>query len=304
MSRIHEALKKAAQERSEQLAGRSAQELIEIVGDPQLDAASRIVQVVEDKGGVTHTGEKGQAEFERFIVNCRRTDWKIEPRYSVFANGTDHKLGAERFGTLRSRLYQIAAAQPLRRILLTSSIPEEGKTFVASNLAQSFIRQTDRRVLLIDADLRVPRLHLTLGAPNEPGLSDYLRGDMDLAKIIQVGAGGNLCLIASGREVASPSELLHSERMKLLLDKLTPMFDWVILDSPPALLVHDASILADMCDGILLVVRAGVTGFETAEKAVLEFHDKRMLGVVLNRVEKEASYGRYHYGYSDEKQQD
>lgn len=92
--------------------------------------------------------------------------------------------------------------------------------------------------------------------------------------------------------------------MKLLLDKLTPMFDWVILDSPPALLVHDASILADMCDGILLVVRAGVTGFETAEKAVLEFHDKRMLGVVLNRVEKEASYGRYHYGYSDEKQQD
>jgi protein-tyrosine kinase len=304
MSRIHEALKKAAQERSEQLAGRSAQELIDIVGNSQLDAASRIVQVVEDKSRLDHAGENGQKEFERFIVNCRRTDWKIEPRYSVFANGTDHKLGAERFGTLRSRLYQIAAAQPLRRILLTSSVPEEGKTFVASNLAQSFIRQTARRVLLIDADLRVSRLHLTLGAPNEPGLSDYLSGDTDLTKIIQVGAEGNLCLIAGGREVASPSELLHSERMKLLLDKLTPMFDWVILDSPPALLVHDASILADMCDGILFVVRAGVTGFETAEKAVLEFRDKRMLGVVLNRVEKDASYGSYHYGYSDEKQQD
>jgi len=304
MSRIHEALKKTAQERSEQLAGRSAQELIAIVEAPKLDAAPRIEQVVEDRNAVTPRAEFGQREFERFMLKCRQAEWRIEPRYSVFAKGAAHKVGVERFGTLRSRLYQIAAAQPLRRILLTSSIPEEGKTFVSSNLAQSFIRQTGRRVLLIDADLRISRLHLTLGALKEPGLADYLCDDIDLTKIIQVGAENNLCFIGGGREVSNPSELLHSERMKLLLDKLTPMFDWVILDSPPALLVHDASMLADMCDGVLFVVRAGRTSFETAEKAVLEFRDKKILGVVLNRVEDVALYHNYHYGYSGESKQD
>jgi len=94
------------------------------------------------------------------------------------------------------------------------------------------------------------------------------------------------------------------ERMKQLLDRMSLLFDWIILDSPPALAVHDASILADMCDGVLFVVRAGSTDFELAAKASAEFREKNLLGVVLNRVEKRDSYGDYYYGYDSEKNGD
>ena len=224
--------------------------------------------------------------FEDFAKRCPPTTWRIEPSASVFSAHMDHQVGAEKFRTLRSRLYQIASAQPLKKILITSSTPAEGKTFVTANLAQSFIRQAGRRVLLIDSDLRASRLHLHFGAKEEPGLSDYLSGDCDEFQVTQVGGDGNLCLIPGGREVSNPSELLHSERMKQLLERMSSLFDWIILDSPPALAVHDASILADMCDGVLFVVRAGATDFELAEKASAEFHDKNLLGVVLNRIER------------------
>src|SRR5207253_8539272 len=114
------------------------------------------------------------------------------------------------------------------------SVPAEGKTFVAANLAQSIVRQPDRRVLLIDADLRASSLHLALGAPSTPGLTDYLRGEADEFAIIQSGPDKNLCFIPGGNEVSNPSELLLGERMRHLLDVVTPMFDFVILDSPPA----------------------------------------------------------------------
>jgi len=214
----------------------------------------------------------------------------------------DYQIGTEKFGTLRSRLYQIAADQPLKKLVITSSTPAEGKTFVAANLAQSFIRHAERRVLLIDSDLRASRLHLHFGAPEKPGLSDYLSGDCDEYQVTQVGTGGNLCLIPGGREVSNPSELLHSDRMKQLLERMSTIFDWIILDSPPALAVHDSSILADMCDGVLFVVRAGTTDYELAEKAAAEFREKNLLGVVLNRVEKSDTYGDYYYyGYGSDK---
>ena len=202
------------------------------------------------------------------MAKCRKVQWDTQQRYSVFANETLNHVGAEKFRTLRSRLYQIAAAQPIKRILLTSSVPEEGKTFIAANLALSIIRQPERRVLLIDADLRASRLHVVLGAPNDAGLSDYLQSAIEETSVIQVAKEGNFCFIPGGSQVSNPSELLHSDRMKALLDKLTPMFDWIILDSPPAIAVHDASILADMCDGVLFVVKAGQTDFELAESVL------------------------------------
>src|ERR1700694_3438454 len=183
MSRIHEALKKAAQERSEQLSGRSTQDLMEMVGDAPLQPLAPAAVEMDGLNKSLGRGP-GESAFNRLVAQCRRVDWKIEPRFSVFANEENDRVGAERFRTLRSRLYQIAATQNLHRVLLTSSVPEEGKTFIASNLAQSMVRQTDRRVLLIDGDLRASRLHLMLGAANVPGLTDYLRGELDETKVI------------------------------------------------------------------------------------------------------------------------
>jgi capsular exopolysaccharide synthesis family protein len=208
---------------------------------------------------------------------------------------------AERFRTLRTRLYQIAGTRPLRRLLVTSSIAGEGKTFVASNLAHSIVQQPDMRVLLVDADIRASRLHTTLGAPSGPGLSDYLSGAADEFEIVQKGMEENLCLIPGGKQIPNPSELLLTERMKHLLDVFSPMFDWVVIDSPPVLPVPDASILSSLVDGVLLVVNAGSTHVALAEKAATEFHGNNLLGVVLNQVEKSESYGPYYYNYGPER---
>jgi protein-tyrosine kinase len=303
MSRIHEALKKAAEERSTQLAAG----LVAGVGE----AAE------ETRRSVTGTSEVGlpvmpprivpaghQAmplRYEELVMRCAHPQWRLDPLKSVFKDSNVGHAVSERFRTLRSRLYQIASTRTLRRLLVTSSVAGEGKSFVASNVAQSIIQQPDMRVLLLDADMRASRLHATLGAPNRPGLSDYLRGDATEIEIIQKGMEKKLFFIPGGSQVSNPSELLLSEKMKQLLDRFTPMFDWIVIDSPPAMPVHDASILADLTDGVLLVVQAGSTNVEIAEKTATEFQDKNLLGVVLNRVEKQDSYGEYYYGNQNDK---
>jgi Mrp family chromosome partitioning ATPase len=113
--------------------------------------------------------------------------------------------------------------------------------------------------------------------------------------VIQHGPDANLCFIPSGRPVSNPSELLSSDRMKKLLNLVAPVFDWVIIDSPPALPIHDANILADLCDGVLFVVRAGETTYEIAEKGLVEFRGKNLLGIVLNQADQAKGYGDYPY---------
>ena len=308
MSRIHEALKKAAQERSVQLAKGGDTTFAELAAAPTAPVATEPtplsgleVRVLPPSPPVDNFA---YLRYEELISKCASPRWRPDPRLSVFEGNDDKQLGAERFRTLRSRLYQIAATRPLRRVMVTSSVPAEGKTFVAANLAQSIVRQPDRKVLLIDADLRASRLHQVLGAPRFPGLSDYLRGDADEFQVVQKGSDANLCFIPGGREVSNPSELLMNDRLKRLLELMTPVFDWIVLDTPPTLPVHDASMMADLCDGVLFVVRAGMTDHQMAAKATGEFQDRNLLGVVLNRVEDGAGYGGYYYGYPTESDKD
>jgi capsular exopolysaccharide synthesis family protein len=204
---------------------------------------------------------------------------------------------------LRSRLYQMRGSQPLRTVLVTSSMAGEGKTFVSSNLVRAIVRQAERRVLLIDGDLRCARLHTVFGAAGTPGLSDYLRGRADEPTIIQHGAAdGNLCLIPSGSKVSDPSELLSNGRLKTLLDRVGAAFDWVIIDSPPCLPVADAGVIANWCDGVLLVVRAEFTPSPVILKSRQELKARNVVGVVLNAVAEGAlTYSSYYaagYGSS------
>src|SRR6267142_4387804 len=297
MSRIHEALKKAAQERSAQLAAGVEPSFLEVVDAPRTGVPPRELDEAQTGRPGVLSGPPGTLRFEELVKRCASPKWKIDPRMSAFEGGDDGHIGAERFRTLRARLAQIAGTRQLRSIVVTSSVPAEGKTYVASNLAQSIVRQPDRKVLLIDADLRASRLHQLLGAPRSPGLSDYLRGVADEFQVVQKGSDSNLCLIPAGSEAPNPSELLLNDRMKRLLDLMTPVFDWIIIDTPPALPVHDASMMADLCDGVLFVVRAGATDHELATKAAAGFQDKNLLGVVLNRVDGDAGYGGNYYSY-------
>jgi protein-tyrosine kinase len=303
MSRIHEALKKAAQERSMQIAAGPNGDVSEVsVLDPRpLAAEASIASLVQQPPVSGGGNQTGPVRYEELVKRCVHRTWELNERSNIFQGSSTGNAGAERFRTLRSRLYQIASTRTLRRILVTSSVDAEGKTFVTSNLARSMVQQAERRVLMIDADLRSPQLHVALGAPSRPGLADYLRGEVSEYAAIQKSTQENLFLIPSGGIVSNPSELLLSERMKRLLHIMTDMFDWIIIDSPPALPVHDASILADLTDGVLLVVRAGSTDVETVEKVAGEFREKNLLGVVLNRVEKADDSGSYYYsGYGPE----
>jgi capsular exopolysaccharide synthesis family protein len=299
MSRIHEALKKAEQERA------SGQ----IPDVPMLNAdAGTFAQAsVEDREAeipavpaeAIAAATNGFLRFEDLVKRCSHPTWNPDPNVNVFLNPNLTAHGAEQFRTLRSRLYQIRGAQRMKTLLVTSSIPSEGKTFVTNNLAQSIVRQPDRRVLIIDSDLRCSRLHVPLGAPAFPGLTDYLRGEADEMQIIQHSTESNLCFIPGGNEVTNPSELLSNGRLKPLLDRLSPLFDWVILDSAPLIPVADSSFLADLVDGVLMVVRAGVTPAETAQRACQELQGRTVVGVVLNAVDPEQAYGAYYssYGY-------
>ncbi len=303
MSRIHEALKKAAEERAAQLTTAVEAGVAEIAAEPKGPVTLEPEMVLPTHSPrVTSSGKQDAGfSYEELVKRCAHQEWRLDSLNSVFLNSKPGEGGPERFRTLRSRLHKIASTRKLKSVLITSGVAAEGKTFVASNLAQSITQQPELRVLLIDGDLRSSRLHLMFGAPNCPGLSDYLRGEADEYAVIQKGLTENLFLIPGGSLVSNPSELLLSERMKKLLSLVTPVFDWIIIDSPPALPVHDASILADMVDGVLFVIRAGTTDAEIAERTAAEFQGKNLLGIVLNQVQKSDSYGDEYLNYYAER---
>src|SRR6266699_2713970 len=227
MSRIHDALKKAAEERALQPPASSAQTFAEVTEGNIRSAPAGNGLDTAPKNGSAKADKQTFLRFEQLLKRCAHAKWTLDPARSVFGGTDSKKIGAEPFRTLRSRLSQIADTRLLKRVVITSSVPAEGKTFVAANLAQSIVSQPDRRVLLIDADLRASRLHQVLGAPRSPGLSDYLRGEVDEFKAVQKGSDAHLCLIPAGSEVANPSELLLNDRMKQLLELMTPIFDWI-----------------------------------------------------------------------------
>jgi protein-tyrosine kinase len=300
MSRIHEALKKAEQERAAVVTAET--EAAASLVDPAVSVPAQTSESIHSNETVLTRAvsavPSGYLRFDDLRSKCSHPEWHLDANVNVFANPSLAVRGAEQFRTLRSRLYQMRSNQTLRTLLVTSSIPTEGKTFVTNNLAQAIVRQPDRRALIIDADLRRSRLHVPLGAPSTPGLTEYPRGSADVFSIIQQGHEGNLCFIPGGNEVTNPSELLANGRLKILLDRLVPIFDWIILDSPPCLLVADASLLADHCDGVLLVARAGVTPAATAQRAAQELRGRNVVGVVLNAMQESHSYHPgYYYGY-------
>ena len=142
--------------------------------------------------------------FEDLLKNCAKPTWVLDPRTVAFSGANEALSGTEQFRTLRSRLYNLRETSPLKRILITSALASEGKTFVATNLAQAIAKERERKVLLIDGDLRSPSLHKPLGAPATPGLSDYLRAQASDPEIIQHGQEGNLCFIAAGNPGSDP----------------------------------------------------------------------------------------------------
>jgi protein-tyrosine kinase len=298
MSRIHEALKRAEQERAASQGGSSV-DPGRIVDSAIPDGAplTTAVETASSHAVAAAPAFSSPFTFDTLLARCPQATWTPDSKTMLFFNAEEQGYGTEEFRTLRSRLYQMREKSPLKKILVTSALPKEGKSFVAANLAQVMVRQHGRRALLIDADLRGARLHMALGTSATPGLSEYLQGEVDEFGVMQRGAMENLFFIPSGRHIANPAELVANGRLKMLLNRVEPLFDWIIIDSPPAVPVSDGVLLANYCDGVLLVVRSNATPSDIAKKAQQEFREHRLVGVVLNGIEAGSSpYTRYYYG--------
>jgi capsular exopolysaccharide synthesis family protein len=205
-------------------------------------------------------------------------------------------LAIEQYRKLAATLHHAQASRGLKIILVTSALPGEGKSLTASNLALTLSESYQRRVLLIDADLRRPSLHEVFGLANNVGLSDGLaqRGPQAVP-VLEVS--GLLSVLTSGQPIGDPTGLLTSERMRRLLDEARAGHDWVIIDSPPVGLLTDARLLAAMVDGVVLVVEAAKTPYPDLLRAIDTIGRERLLGTVLNRLEFVPGGAKYYQSY-------
>jgi len=222
-------------------------------------------------------------------------------------------LGAEQFRKLRTYLLQLNIQGPPKTIMVTSATSGEGKTFVAANLAAGLARELHAHALLVDCDLRIPSLANSFGFSNGLGLSDYLRDGREIADLLLKTGIEKLGLLPGGSVPENPTELVGSKKMEDLVQELKSRYHdrYVIFDSTPLLATSESEVLSKLVDGIIIVVRAGVTPRETVKQAISSLEKEKILGFVLNHLEFRSrglhsryfgsSEYYYHYGYEKRK---
>ncbi|MGB6632068.1 MAG: CpsD/CapB family tyrosine-protein kinase [Terriglobales bacterium] len=206
-------------------------------------------------------------------------------------------LAAEKFRVLGLKLRHLRELRKLRRIVITSSIPEEGKSLIAANLALNQSRSKILSTVLIDGDLRRPELGSRFGFSRSlPGLSEVLRGERELSEVVYKIEGSGLYFIPAGVIPENPIELMQSGRLTQLLQQLGAFFDWIVIDTPPVRPLADTPLWMKLADGVLLVTREGVCEKKQLERAVEVIDRATMLGVVVNSCsgnEQKYYYSRY-----------
>jgi protein-tyrosine kinase len=203
-------------------------------------------------------------------------------------------LAAEQFRSLRTRVTRAENGRALRAIIITSPNKGDGKSLTAANLALTMAQEYQQRVLLIDADLRRPSLHRLFGISDTPGLSDVLMGGAALDEALVAMPEHRLTLLPAGLLPTHPAELLGSAPMRRVLDTLRTRFDRILIDMPPVAPLADVAIASPLADGVLMIVRAGVTPKPAIERALSGIDHAKVLGLVLNDAGE--SNGGYGYG--------
>jgi len=315
MSRVHDALRKAAQENQEPVRPASrlqAPRVIEALHEeaPHVEELSRPEVYVERRevqtpsatvtsGQLMETGPLDPAAdldvLEDIILNAREVPYTPLKDALIVHPARPREAPAEEFRTLRTRLNHMQTIQPLHTLIVTSASPAEGKSFTAMNLALTQAQLADKRVLLADFDFRRPTVDKTFQIPCTPGITDYLLGKASLSQIMHKVAGTNLYLFTAGEAVPNPLELLNYKECKALITELRNHFDWVILDSPPLLFAADGNLLSTMCDGTILVVRIGTTTYDSVTRAMQSLCENNVLGVVVNGARRGELYSKYSY---------
>jgi protein-tyrosine kinase len=231
-----------------------------------------------------------------------------EARQQVFKGRVDPRLislldptspAGECFKILRSKLIADHLGKPRRAIMVTSAQPADGKSLVAANLALSIAQGMNEYALLVDCDLRRPTQHRNFGLHSNHGLREYLEAGTSIAPHLMKTSVGKLTLIPAGQPTASPSELLNSEKMLLLIQELKDRYKnrFIVLDTPPVLFTADTASLFSVLDGVILVVRSGQTPREPVLDVIDTVGREKILGVVFNASEEVHRDYRYYYKY-------
>lgn len=219
---------------------------------------------------------------------------KDEKQMNLIAKTNPKSPITEQYRLIRTNIQFSSVDKEIKTIVVTSSEPNDGKSTTAANLA-IVLAQEEKKVLLVDADLRKPSVHYAFNLSNIHGLTSVLTKKMDLRKTILNSNFLNLDILSSGPIPPNPSELLNSKAIETAIDELKGMYDYIIFDTPPVLVVPDAQIVANKCDGVIMVVASGKTNKQSAVKAkdLLMKANTSLLGVVLNGVEPDN--GNYYY---------
>jgi capsular exopolysaccharide synthesis family protein len=204
----------------------------------------------------------------------------------------------EQYRRLGATLHQAQSEQGVRIVMITSAVPHEGKTLVASNLALVLSTSYGRSVLLVDGDLRRPTVHTVFGLPNATGIADALK-DGTADALVPAPVTRNLSVLVAGTPQSDPMRIVTGAGMQRLLATSAGKYDWVVLDSPPIAILPDAHLLAAGIDRAVIVIEAARTPYDAIQKAIDTIGPERLIGAVLNRADgaQSAPYGKYGYYY-------
>jgi capsular exopolysaccharide synthesis family protein len=215
----------------------------------------------------------------------------VQARLVTAASNT---VSLEQYRRLAAVLHDVQVEKQLKTVMITSAVPQEGKTVTLMNLALTLSQSYARRVLMIDADLRCPSLHAVLGIPNGRGLSEALRDGRHELPIVDVST--RLSILTAGHPGPTPLAGLISTRMGEVIDECAARFDWVLIDTSPVGVLPDASVLGRLVGGVIFVIRAGSTPAATVERAIAEIGSDTIIGTVLNQVEDRRIPAAGYYG--------
>ncbi|MFZ0314564.1 MAG: CpsD/CapB family tyrosine-protein kinase [Candidatus Korobacteraceae bacterium] len=223
----------------------------------------------------------------------------LTPEQRLVTMTDPDSTGAEMFRVLATRLAHMRRKRNLHKLLITSSVVDEGKSVVTSNLAFTLARRSGERVLLIEADLRRPSISPLLSATPLRGISEWSSGKLALADSLYQVGDLSVWVLAAGQPMEEPLPLLESDRFAKMLESVSQSFDWVLMDATPLLPMADSTSIARLCDGVLVVVRDGYTRKKVLNKAIATLDKSKLLGVVFNQASMlNVNYDRYYGEYS------